>query len=95
MSEKLEGGARESALADLTARGWALVEDRDAIQKTFKFSNFVDAWGWMSRMAIEAEKLDHHPEWFNVYNRVEVTLTTHDVDGLSNLDVALAGKMDG
>ncbi|MEL6436677.1 MAG: 4a-hydroxytetrahydrobiopterin dehydratase, partial [Pseudomonadota bacterium] len=63
-------------------------------QKTFKFSNFVDAWGWMSRMAIEAEKMDHHPEWFNVYNRVEVTLTTHDVDGVTELDIALAKAMD-
>ncbi len=94
MSEKLEGAARETALSDLGGRGWALVEGRDAIQKTFKFKSFVEAWGWMSRMAIEAEKLDHHPEWFNVYSRVEVTLTTHDVSGLSTLDVALAAKMD-
>ena len=94
MSQKLEGTARADALSALEARGWAHLGDRDAIQKTFKFKSFVDAWGWMSRMAIEAEKLDHHPEWFNVYNRVEVTLTTHDVNGLSDLDVALAGKMD-
>ena len=94
MSSKLEGAARDGAIAELTANGWALVDGRDAIKKTFKFSSFIDAWGWMSRMALEAEKLDHHPEWFNVYNRVEVTLTTHDVDGLSDLDVALATKMD-
>lgn len=94
MTEKLEGAARDAALADLTARGWALTEGRDAIVKTFKFKNFIEAWGWMSRMAIHAEKLDHHPEWFNVYNRVEVTLTTHDADGLSALDVNLADKMD-
>lgn len=94
MSTKLEGDARREALAALEARSWALVEGRDAIRKSFKFKSFVEAWGWMSRMAIEAEKLDHHPEWFNVYNRVDVTLTTHDVDGLSDLDVALAGKMD-
>ena len=94
MSRKLEGTAREEALAALEAQGWAHLDDRDAIRKTFKFKNFIEAWGWMSRMAIEAEKMDHHPEWFNVYNRVEVTLTTHDVDGLSDLDVALAGKMD-
>ncbi|MEM7717736.1 MAG: 4a-hydroxytetrahydrobiopterin dehydratase [Pseudomonadota bacterium] len=94
MSQKLEGPARDAALAELEAREWALTDGRDALQKTFKFKNFIEAWGWMSKMAIEAEKLNHHPEWFNVYNRVEVTLTTHDVDGLSDLDVALAAKMD-
>lgn len=94
MSEKLVGEERDAALTDLKTRGWTVTEGRDAIQKTFKFGNFIEAWGWMSQMAIQAEKLNHHPEWFNVYNRVEVTLTTHDVDGLSNLDVTLAGKMD-
>lgn len=94
MSQKLEGDARAAALTELSARGWALMDDRDALQKTFKFGSFIEAWGWMSQMAIEAEKLNHHPEWFNVYNRVEVTLTTHDVDGLSDLDLALANKMD-
>lgn len=94
MSEKLEGEARGVALTELNTRGWVLTKDRDAVQKVFKFASFIEAWGWMSKMAIEAEKLNHHPEWFNVYNRVEVTLTTHDVDGLSNLDLALAKKMD-
>ena len=94
MSTKLKGAERDTALAALKEAGWSLVEDRDAIQKTFKFKSFIEAWGWMSRMAIWAEKLNHHPEWFNVYNRVEVVLTTHDVDGLSDLDVKLAGKMD-
>jgi 4a-hydroxytetrahydrobiopterin dehydratase len=94
MSKKLEGEARRLALADLEATGWAVAEDRDAIRKTFKFKSFVEAWGWMTRMAIEAEKLNHHPEWSNVYNRVEVTLTTHDADGLSELDLKLAAKMD-
>ncbi len=94
MSTKLTGEARDTALATLTASGWTIVEGRDAINKTFKFKDFIEAWGWMSQKAIEAEKLNHHPEWFNVYNRVEVTLTTHDCDGLSDLDVKLAGKMD-
>ncbi len=94
MSEKLVGEARDTALSALQENGWTLVEGRDAIQKTFKFKSFVEAWGWMSRMAIWAEKLNHHPEWFNVYNRVDVVLTTHDVDGLSDLDVKLAGEMD-
>ena len=94
MSTKLEGAARDEALAALKDKGWSLVDGRDAITKTFKFGSFVEAWGWMSRMAIWAEKLNHHPEWFNVYNTVEVTLTTHDVDGLSDLDVKLTSKMD-
>ena len=94
MAEKLQGAARDEALAALAETGWAEVEGRDAIKKTFKFRNFVDAFGWMTRMAIVAEKLNHHPEWYNVYNRVEVTLTTHDVDGLSLLDLELARRMD-
>ncbi len=94
MAEKLTGAARESALETLRASGWVLMDDRDAIRKSFKFRSFVEAFGWMTRMALVAEKLDHHPEWFNVYNRVEVTLTTHDADGLSALDVELARKMD-
>ena len=91
---KLEGEAREAALATLSAAGWTLVEGREAIQKSFKFKSFIEAFGWMSRAALHAEKLNHHPEWFNVYNRVDVTLATHDVDGLSELDVKLAQRMD-
>ena len=94
MTDKLEGDARAEALTELTEAGWSQVEDRDAIFKTFKFKNFAEAFGWMTKMAIWAEKLNHHPEWFNVYNRVEVTLTSHDVDGLSTRDVKLARKMD-
>ena len=94
MSDKLEGKAHEEALIKLAETGWSALEDRDAIQKTFKFKNFVDAWGWMTRMAIVAEKMNHHPEWFNVYNRVDVVLTSHDVDGLSDRDVKLAKRMD-
>ena len=91
MAEKLTDRA---ALEPLMASGWALVEGRDAITKTFRFDDFNAAFGFMSRAALMAEKLDHHPEWFNVYNRVEVTLTTHDAGGLSPLDVKLATAMD-
>ncbi|MCG6884274.1 MAG: 4a-hydroxytetrahydrobiopterin dehydratase [Silicimonas sp.] len=94
MSEKLTGSDRERALGSLAKTGWELQEGRDAIRKSFKFKSFAEAWGWMSRMAIEAEKMNHHPEWLNVYNRVEVVLTTHDAGGLTALDVTLAGKMD-
>lgn len=94
MSEKLSDIARQTTLEPLFESGWSMVEDRDAIQKSFKFSSFVDAFGFMTRAALWAEKWNHHPEWFNVYNRVEVVLTTHDVDGLSALDVKLARKMD-
>ena len=74
--------------------GWAPVEGRDAVQKSFTFDDFNGAWGFMSRVALAAEKSDHHPEWFNVYNRVEITLTTHDAGGLSERDVALAAFID-
>ena len=94
MSEKLSDTAREALLAPLFESGWTLVEDRDAICKQFKFESFVDAIGWMTRAALWAEKWDHHPEWSNTYNRVTVTLTTHDVGGLSALDAKLARKMD-
>lgn len=92
MPEKLTGKAREEALAALS--GWTLVNDRDAIGKTFRFKNFIEAWGFMSAAALHAEKLNHHPEWLNVYGTVEVTLTTHDAGGLSALDIKLAKAMD-
>ena len=78
----------------LLLEGWSAVESRDAIQKTFVFKNFNEAFGFMARVAMQAEKLDHHPEWTNVYNRVSVTLTTHDAKGVTELDVALASFMD-
>ena len=81
-----------AALAQLT--GWSEAPDRDAIVKTFKFADFNAAFGFMTRAALAAEKLDHHPEWFNVYNRVEVLLSTHDADGVTDLDVTLAKIMD-
>ncbi|MEM9470381.1 MAG: 4a-hydroxytetrahydrobiopterin dehydratase [Pseudomonadota bacterium] len=92
MAEKLQGPAREKAIADLA--GWADVDGRDAISKTFIFSNFNEAFGWMSRVAMQAEKLDHHPEWSNVYKTVEVTLATHDAGGVTDLDVKLAQFMN-
>lgn len=90
--EKLAGDARAAALASLD--GWAEVDGRDAIAKTFQFSDFNQAFGFMSRVALVAEKADHHPEWFNVYNRVEVTLSTHDAGGLTQKDIDLAAFMD-
>jgi 4a-hydroxytetrahydrobiopterin dehydratase len=94
MTEKLSDATRGPLLDPLFESGWEMVDGRDAISKTFKFDSFVDAFGWMTRAAIWAEKWDHHPEWSNVYNRVTVLLTTHDVDGLSALDAKLARKMD-
>ena len=85
---------RDTDLAPLLAAGWAMVEGRDAIHKTYVFRNFIEAFGFMTKAAVWAEKWDHHPEWSNVYKTVEVTLTSHDVDGLSTRDVKLAAKMD-
>ena len=83
-----------SVLEPLLANGWALEDGRDALRKEFKFNNFIEAFGFMTCAAIWAEKWNHHPEWSNVYNRVEVVLITHDGFGLSELDVKLAKKMD-
>ena len=94
MAEKLTEAQLTEMLAPLMAAGWRKVEGRDAITKTFTFANFVDAFGFMSRVALHAEKLNHHPEWFNVYNRVEVTLSTHDAGGLTELDAKLAARME-
>ncbi len=94
MSNKLTETAHADALAELGAADWTHDPARDAIQKNFKFKNFVEAFGFMTKTALFAEKWNHHPEWFNVYNTVEVTLTTHDVGGLSELDLKLARKMD-
>ena len=93
MTDKpLVGVERAKALRELN--GWAEAKGRDAIAKTFQFKSFSQAWGWMSRVALFAEKTDHHPEWFNVYGRVEVTLSTHAAGGVTERDVALAQKMD-
>ena len=95
MTEKLSEETRGPLLKPLFDTGWELVEGRDAIRKTFKFGDFVEAFAFMTKAAIWAEKWNHHPEWSNVYNPVTVLLTTHDVEGLSALDAKLARKMDG
>jgi len=92
MAQKLGTEARKRALAKLG--GWSEVKGRDAITKTFVFADFNAAFGFMTRVALLAEKLDHHPEWFNVYKTVEVTLSTHDAEGVTELDVKLAAAMD-
>ena len=94
MTEKLSDTARSTMVEPLLETGWALTEGRDAIEKTFKFDDFTEAMGFMMRAAIWAEKWNHHPEWRNIYNRVWVVLTTHDVGGLSELDFKLAQKMN-
>ena len=86
--------AHPEGLDALIAAGWTLRADEKAIVRTYKFADFVRAFGFMSACALVAERMDHHPEWSNVYNRVEVTLTTHDTGGLSDRDVALARDMD-
>ncbi|MFN0265043.1 4a-hydroxytetrahydrobiopterin dehydratase [Tepidamorphus sp. 3E244] len=92
MADKLTASERESALASLTH--WTESDDRDAISRALKFKDFNAAFGFMSRVALAAEKLNHHPEWSNVYNSVEITLSTHDAGGLTELDVKLAKKID-
>ena len=89
---KLDATARKAALAKL--KGWSEVKDRDAISKKFVFKDFNQAFGFMARAALVAEKLDHHPEWFNVYKTVTVTLSTHDAGGLTERDVKLAEAMN-
>ena len=89
---KLRPEVRAEVLPSL--KDWSIVEGRDAIQKVYRFPDFNAAWGFMSRVALVAEQMNHHPEWFNVYNRVEVTLSTHDAGGLSQRDVDMARAMD-
>ena len=92
MVEKLTEDERKAVYAELNE--WTPVEGRDAIQRKFIFSNFNEAWGFMTRVAVEAERRDHHPEWFNVWATVDITLSTHECDGLSMRDVALARFID-
>lgn len=89
---RLVGEQRAATLKEL--QGWGDVEGRDAIARTFRFKDFNAAFGFMSRVALLAEKMDHHPEWFNVYNRVDVTLTTHDAGGVTEKDISMAKAMD-
>lgn len=83
-----------SSLEPLKQLGWVEVEGRDAIQKTYEFKTFIGAFGWMTQVAMVAERLGHHPEWSNVYNRVLVTLTTHDAGGVTELDVRMANRIE-
>jgi 4a-hydroxytetrahydrobiopterin dehydratase len=92
MVERLAGAARGAAIKEL--HGWFEVEDRDAIRKVYHFGTFMETWGFMSQVALLAEKMGHHPEWFNVNNRVEIILTTHDAGGLSQQDIRLAHLID-
>ena len=92
MGAKMSPAEITESLSGVT--GWERIPDRDAIQKTFSFQDFSEAFSWMTRVALLAEKMDHHPEWYNVYNRVEVTLSSHDVDGLSERDVKFAEFID-
>lgn len=92
MTPKLTAEERKQALSELGS--WSEVTDRDAIRKVFKFKNFKRAFAWMTAVALEAEQADHHPEWQNVYNRVEVVLTTHDANGVTTKDIKLAKAMD-
>lgn len=92
MAERLTGDAFAAALADLP--GWTKVADREAIFRAFEFQNFNAAFAFMTRVALMAERMDHHPEWFNVYKKVEVTLATHDADGVTDLDIRMARFID-
>ena len=92
MAERLNESARKAAIAKLS--GWSEVSGRDAIQRTFKFRDFNEAFGFMTRVALVAERMDHHPEWRNVWNTVDVVLSTHDAGGLTQKDIDLAARMN-
>ncbi len=92
MAQRLSDSDRNAALGGLS--GWSLVSGRDAITKSFKFADFSEAFGFMARAALVAERMNHHPEWFNVWSKVDVTLSTHDAGGLTKLDIELAKAMD-
>jgi 4a-hydroxytetrahydrobiopterin dehydratase len=93
MISKLSSEQRATQIAAL--RGWQAVADRDAITREFKFADFNEAFGFMTRVAIKAQEMDHHPEWFNVYNKVAITLSTHEANGVTERDIRLAQFIDG
>ncbi|WP_429296595.1 4a-hydroxytetrahydrobiopterin dehydratase [Paraburkholderia atlantica] len=92
MIQKLTSDERTQQLAKL--HRWESVADRDAIRRTFEFADFNEAFGFMTRVAIKAQEMDHHPEWFNVYNKVDITLSTHEANGVTERDIALATFID-
>ena len=92
MTRKLDTAARDAALGTLD--GWSLAEGREAMVRSFRFADFMSAFGFMGRVAVYADVVDHHPEWFNVHGRVDVALTSHDVGGISQRDIAMARFMD-
>ncbi len=94
MTHKLNNEEKTIFIGEQTKNGWKYIEENDSIYKKFEFKNFVDAFSWMTKVALFAEKINHHPEWFNVYKTVEVTLKTHDLNSLSDLDKKLSEKMD-
>ncbi|XP_066144070.1 probable pterin-4-alpha-carbinolamine dehydratase [Euwallacea fornicatus] len=94
MADKLTTEDRNTQLNALLGKGWTLQNNRDAIYKEFQFTNFNEAFGFMTRTALLADKMDHHPEWFNVYNKVNVTLSSHDISGLSKRDLKMANFME-
>ena len=94
MANKLNNEEKTIFIGEQTKNGWKYIEENDSIHKKFEFKNFVDAFSWMTKVALFAEKINHHPEWFNVYKTVEVTLKTHDLNSLSDLDKKLSEKMD-
>ena len=94
MAKRLSDSARDTAFEPLKAKGWSLSEDATAIHKVWKFKDFSQAWGFMARVAMEAEKRDHHPDWSNSYNKVEITLSTHSAKGLTALDFDLAESLE-
>jgi len=94
LTNKLNNEEKTIFIGEQTKNGWKYIEENDSIYKKFEFKNFVDAFSWMTKVALFAEKINHHPEWFNVYKTVEVTLKTHDLNSLSDLDKKLSEKMD-
>ena len=94
MAYKLNNEDKKKFIKEQTKSGWEYDEENDSIYKKFEFKNFIDAFSWMTKVALFAEKINHHPEWFNVYKTVEVTLKTHDLKSLSDLDKKLSEQMD-